>query len=110
MNRIKTISLILISVFFLLACSPTKNLPEANPELTAINPSLQNGLSFESAIVVNSVKAEYEWLAENYPGYTLQMQALSQHKKKPYDVLFILTVSGAEKSIYFDISKFFGKF
>jgi len=110
MNRIKSIALLLISVLLLLACSSTKNLPETKATPSVENSGVQDGSSFENAVVVNSIKAEYEWLAKNYPGSTMKMQALSQHKKKPYDVLHIVTASGDEKSIYFDISKFFGKY
>jgi hypothetical protein len=110
MKRTISIALMLISIFFFFACTSTKNLPATSSEQPAINSGLQDGSSFENAIVVNSIKAEYEWLAKNYPGYTMKMQALSQNKKKPYDILYIVTADGVEKSIYFDISKFFGKY
>jgi hypothetical protein len=110
MYRIKSIAILLISALLLFACSSTKNLPETKSTPSAINSGLQDGSSFENAVVVNSIKAEYEWLAKNYPGYTMKMQVLSQHKKKPYDILHIVTAGGVEKSIYFDISKFYGKY
>ncbi len=67
-----------------------------------------DGSSFEKAIVAESVDAEYAWLAENYPGYIMQMQGLREDNGKAYDVLSIQTAEGAEKEVYFDISGFFG--
>jgi hypothetical protein len=56
------------------------------------------------------IKAEYEWLRKNYPGYEAKKQALIVQKKTPYDVITIVTENGEEKSIYFDISNFYGKY
>ncbi len=71
---------------------------------------IQDGLSYETAVVVKSVSFEYKWIKENYPGSQVQMQALNVHKRKHYDVLTIITSHGETEKIYFDISNFFGKF
>ncbi len=67
------------------------------------------GLSFEDAISVKSVSEEYAWLRKNYAGHTFIMQSLNFNNGKPYDILKIITAGGETKSIYFDISSFFGK-
>lgn len=67
------------------------------------------GLSMEEAIVVNSIKEEYQWLREHYSGYQFQMQALLSEGGKYYDRLTIKTTDGAVLEFYFDISNFFGK-
>ncbi|MCK4678504.1 MAG: hypothetical protein KAT48_10265 [Bacteroidales bacterium] len=103
MKQTKRISLMLISVLLLIACSSTKNLSDTNSNAI-------DGSSFEKAIIVKSVKAEYEWLADNYPGYKMKMQALTKHKNKHYDILSIETADGVEKDVYFDISRFYGRF
>lgn len=78
--------------------------------------TVSDGSSFEKAIVINAanemdgVPAEYEWLKSHYPGYKLKLQKLVMHNEKPYDLLTIITKKGEEKTIYFDISNFFGKF
>ena len=68
-----------------------------------------DGMSFESAIVVNSVPEEYQYLRNRYPGYKFIMQSLINHEGKYYDVLKIKTAEGEELEIHFDISSFFGK-
>jgi hypothetical protein len=77
--------------------------------------SVRDGSSFKKAIIITDstegagIKAEYNWLAINYPGYTTNSQSLSMNEKRPYDILFITTKDGAKKEVYFDISNYFGK-
>ena len=68
----------------------------------------QDGLSYETAVVVNSVEEEYDWLEANYPGFELIEQGVYLHEGKPYDVVAIFPQDGAEISIHFDISGFYG--
>lgn len=70
----------------------------------------RDGSKPETAIVVNSVGEEYQWLQRNCPGFSFVSQALQQIDGKPYDVLKCRNARGDERSIYFDISRFFGKF
>ncbi|MFT5821574.1 MAG: tetratricopeptide (TPR) repeat protein [Crocinitomix sp.] len=67
------------------------------------------GSSAETAIVVASVSEEYQWLRKYYPGYEMIMQSLVSENGKPYDILNFKTADGITKSVYFDISSFFGK-
>jgi hypothetical protein len=75
-----------------------------------------NGQSIAEAIVINEtnetegVAAEYDWLKANYPGYSMIQQSLINQEGKPYDKMEIKTADGDKKTIYFDISHFFGKF
>ena len=75
----------------------------------------QDGSSFEKAIVIQEktestgVDAEYIWLGKHYPGYKLKQQSLVYENGKPYDVMDIVIADGEEKTIYFDISNYFGK-
>ncbi|MBS1511936.1 MAG: hypothetical protein JST86_13900 [Bacteroidetes bacterium] len=102
----------------IVSCSNSKKTTTATPVETtaAAATGTENGLSYDNAVVINEknetagVHAEYEWLKKNYPGYQVKSQALSTHNGKPYDILNIVTADGAEKKIYFNISKFFGKF
>ena len=77
---------------------------------------IRDGSSFEKAIIITEknesagVHAEYEWIKNHYPGYKRGMQALSHFKQRPYDIISITTSEGKEIDIYFDISKFYGKF
>jgi hypothetical protein len=86
---------------------PTKPEPPAKKPTEAAGKP--DGSSFEKAIAVKSIDDEYKWLRKNYSGYKLELQALTMHKGKAYDMLRIVTSKGEKKSIYFDISSFFGK-
>jgi hypothetical protein len=103
MKKSKHFALLFLSLLLLASCSPSKSLSE-------LSPADRDGTSFEKAVIVTSVKAEYEWLAIHYPGYKMKMQSLVDHKKKTYDILSIVTAAGLEKDFYFDISEFFGKY
>ena len=114
--------IILIALLICYSCSTTTKIAKNPNPVTAeqienktIISGIHDGTSFETAIVMKEksenegVKAEYTWLRANYPGYTLKQQGLNFHKEKAYDVLHIITPEGKEKSIYFDISNFYGK-
>ena len=68
----------------------------------------RDGLSTEKAIIVDSIAAEYQWVRENCPGFAPEMQALQQINGKPFDVLTVRSASGESRTIYFDISAFYG--
>jgi hypothetical protein len=69
----------------------------------------RDGSSPDKAIVAASVAAEYDWLAKNYPGFTPMRQSLQDIEGKPYDVIVLRLAPGEEKTLYFDISSFYGK-
>ena len=69
----------------------------------------RDGMTFEKAIVVNSIKEEYKWIEAKYPGSRVEGQALIRKNGKPYDVLTFVTKEGEKKEAHFDISSFFGK-
>lgn len=62
-----------------------------------------------TAIVVDSVPAEYDWVQEHCRGFQPAMQALQEFDGKPYDVLTLHNARGVKRTVYFDISGFFGK-
>ncbi|MBL7873398.1 MAG: hypothetical protein JNM78_17400 [Cyclobacteriaceae bacterium] len=66
--------------------------------------------SFEKAIVVMSIRAEYEWVRARYPDSKMKRQRLVFEKGTPYDVLTFAMPDGKDRDFYFDISKFYGKF
>lgn len=99
------------------SCSPTREISnETNNQIKTSEQIEKDGSSYDKAIVIKDksestgVRAEYAWLSKNYPGYQLKMQSLLFQNNKPYDKIKIVTASGEEKNIYFDISNFFGKF
>ncbi|MBO9618148.1 MAG: hypothetical protein J7539_03845 [Niabella sp.] len=76
----------------------------------------KDGSSFENAIFINKssetegVAEEYKWVKAHILGAKVVQQATTRKGKKQYDILTIKTVAGTEEKIYFDITKFYGKF
>jgi hypothetical protein len=75
---------------------------------TASPAALVLGSSIETAIPVNSIRQEYDWIAANRPGWKAELQTLVVDGNAPYDVITI-TKGNQSEDIYFDISAFFGK-
>jgi hypothetical protein len=114
----KKFPVILVAAIFIMAsCSNTKkvvNSPWQNN--SSVSTGDQNGLSYETAVFITEkteskgVSAEYQWLRIHYPDYKFNGQSLSFNKDIPYDIIDIITSTGEKKSIYFDISNFYGHF
>ena len=67
------------------------------------------GSSAAQAVIVDSVAAEYAWMRRHCPGFRLQQQVLQRINGKPHDVHILRNDDGEERTIYFDISEFYGK-
>jgi isopentenyldiphosphate isomerase len=106
------LSLVLLANI-LTSCSTTKNAMGSNTASMASHP--QDGLSYETAIVINKknesegVDAEYKWIKAHYSNYQIKGQALNTFEKRAHDVITIELADGKKVELYFDISKFFGK-
>lgn len=99
------------------ACKTGKNISGSRQIGDGIEVSSpHDGLSYENAVVIKDksettgVAAEYTWIRNHYPGSSFGKQSLTNNKGKPYDIIDITTADGQQKSIYFDISNFYGKF
>jgi hypothetical protein len=102
-------NIFLLTMVLLLAlgsCRPSRNAPVS---------TVQNGSSFETAIVINEtsesagIRAEYRWIKEHYSGYKVKRQSQPNYRKRPYDVIQIQFSDDRAVSVYFDISHFYGK-
>ena len=76
----------------------------------------EKGQSLDQAVILDGVSsemdgvgAEHAYTAEHYPGWTWQTQALMQNGSRVYDVIDMTGPSGESKSVYFDITDWFGK-
>jgi hypothetical protein len=76
-----------------------------------------DGLSIKQAVIITEtanektgVGAEYVWLHEHYPGYRLRFQGLRLDGGRSYDEMKITTADGKSRTIFFDITSFFGKY
>lgn len=81
----------------------------------ASSASIRDASSMADAVVIQAedestgVAAEYQWIADRFPGYTRSKQALIDKDGRVYDALDVVTSSGEHKKFYFDITNFFGK-
>ena len=83
-----------------------QELPFADEEPALLD---EQGATPETAISVANIAAEYQWVKANCSGYRPGGQALVQVNGKPYDLLTLRDGDGRERTVYFDISSFFGR-
>jgi hypothetical protein len=76
-----------------------------------------DGSSIKQAVVITEapgektgVRAEYVWLHQHYPGYHLRGQGVRHEGGRSYDEMRIVTADGKARTIFFDITSFFGKY
>ena len=74
------------------------------------------GASIETAIRLTGVKgemsgvhAEYVYIGEHYPGWNARDQAVLEQDGRMYDRINIVRPRGEKKTVYFDITDWFGK-
>ena len=97
------------------AQQPQAEAAATRPMTPGAVPIAARGLSCRSAIAIDAtnggdgIAKENAWIAENYPGAKKGYQALTSCNDKPADQVDIETANGQKVSIYFDISKWFGK-
>ena len=74
-----------------------------------------DGATTETAIIVpatnefEGVDAEYGYIQDHYPGWQHSQQSLIQTSGKIFDRIEIVGPDGIRKTIYFDITGWFGK-
>ncbi|OQA88536.1 MAG: hypothetical protein BWY27_00921 [Bacteroidetes bacterium ADurb.Bin234] len=79
-----------------------------------------NGESIETAVIINTanpiigIPAEYKFITIKHGqkdvDWTLELQTVMRRGNRQYDVVVIKLKDGQEKSFYFDIKKYYGKF
>ena len=74
-----------------------------------------DGSSIEKAVIIKApdnvigVRVEYAWIKKNCPGWQLERQSAIKVRNKIYDKMEFRTPDGWLKTIYFDITDFYGK-
>jgi hypothetical protein len=111
----KKIFLLLIILLSITACHTTKMAGnqtdhQAKCSVGTAPTSYETAVKIQEKTETAGVAAEYEWIRKNYPGSKTGGQSLLEHNKIPYDKIEITTAGGEKLDLYFDISKFFGKF
>ena len=100
---------VLLAVLGLLAVDPAP--------ARAGNPTFSggDGSTEEKAVIIKNatedtgVAAEYSYLSQHFPGYHMDEQAVMTDKGRSFDLLKITTAKREKKSLYFDITSFYGK-
>lgn len=82
---------------------------DAAPGAAGDGGSIAHAIRIQAQNEPEGVDAEYRWIADRYPGYKRDKQALVHQGGRYYDVLDITTANGEQKTFYFDITGFFGK-
>jgi hypothetical protein len=57
----------------------------------------------------NGIAAEHAYTRKHYPGWRWKTQSLAGHGGRHYDVIEMIGPNGETKTIYFDITDWFGK-
>lgn len=74
-----------------------------------------DGSSFERAVIVTAatedagVDAEHVYLDRHFPGSKRESQAFVNREKRVFDILRFTDKTGQKRTIYFDVTSFFGK-
>ena len=74
-----------------------------------------DGSSIETAVIIKApneaagVRAESEWVRQHHPGWRKGSQALISEGNRMFDRIEYTTPEGKTRTIYFDITDFFGK-
>jgi hypothetical protein len=95
----------ILLILSLAACAPGAG-SVAKPGY--LGTSLETAVVIEAKNTIEGVRAEYAWIKQHYPGWSSGSQHLLNDKGRVYDVIEISRGS-ERRSIYFDISNWFGK-
>jgi hypothetical protein len=78
--------------------------------------SVEAGTSFETAIVLedatntyDGIAAESAYIRKHHPGWRPMQQSLVEHEGRHYDLIDLIGPNGETRTIYFDITDWFGK-
>jgi hypothetical protein len=100
-----------LAVLLLAGCASNAPTGAGHPATVARDgSSIGNAIVIDAAGEQDGVRAEYQWIADHYPGYARGKQALVDSGGRMYDELDFTTASGEHRQVYFDITGFFGKF
>ncbi len=116
--RLKVLCLlaILCSIFFVFLPQKTQAQPSSTKKNTVDSINKQDGLSFETAVIISEtselkgLNAENKWIKDHYLNFKLKTQTLSMHDNKPFDVITIIVPTDKEIKLYFNIENFYNKF
>jgi hypothetical protein len=74
-----------------------------------------DGSSIEEAVIITApnnylgIRAEYDWIKKNCPGWQLELQSVLKGGGKVYDKMYFRTPNGRRTNLFFDVTDFYGK-
>ena len=99
-----------MAVAALLACGCAA----APPTASAVSTAERDGTSMERAVAIMEstepagVRAQKAWIAERYPAARKKLSGIQSENGRHYDVVVLVLPDGTEKTLYFDITAYFG--
>lgn len=69
----------------------------------------RDGSTFQKAVIVGSVRAEYLYIDRTFPGSQILSQMIVDNNGNPYDVVTIIPKGETKKDVIFDVSRFYRK-
>lgn len=120
MKRISNCSKVFIFIMSILTCTllsigcyNRKKLTETyetnNPRYTTgIGTSILNPVIVDEKSAAAGIRAEHLWTKDKYPGYTWDRQVLYSIRGRYYDII-TLQKNKDVKTVYFDITSFYGR-
>jgi hypothetical protein len=74
-----------------------------------------DGNSVENALIIKApnnfigVRAEYDWIKRNHPGWQLDEQTMLKGGGKIYDKMYFSASDGQRTILFIDVTDFYGK-
>ena len=81
----------------------------AHAEDAAAGESLETAIAIDAGNEFEGVQRENEYLAQHYPNWSKKQQSLRNENGRIFDQIDIVAPDGMRKSVFFDITEWFGK-
>jgi len=105
------IRLLLVVAAMVVPCAPFSSTALATPAgASGVGSSYATAILVPATNEMAGVKWEYAYIRAHYPGSQFMYQALDSHTRKPYDIMTFTTVDGKQHRLYFDISRYYGRY
>jgi len=98
------------------ACSSSSPQAVSSPPAAASAVSTPDGSSLERAIVVprdtekEGIAWEYAWIRDHVGEYRRKTQRLLMSGERRFDQITVTLADGTDRTFYFDITRYFGRF
>src|SRR5690349_16873059 len=91
----------------LVAASCTTRSPKSS-DRGAVAGSREACVAIDAATESAGLDGERAWLHETFPGWRMKSQGLSRDGDRTFDILVVIDAAGAEHTVCFDITRWFG--